>query len=93
MENPQLAHALLLIQLSFDMVKAEDIKNLTENANPRTAPARRQNNPVHVTGNDQGPCAPVHYSELEKSITKISKKLVHKSESGFKNPIQKSQKN
>jgi len=33
-ENPQLAQALLLIQMSFDLVTADDIKKLTEEANP-----------------------------------------------------------
>lgn len=37
MENPQLAQALLLIQMSFDLVKADDIRQLTEDANPSAA--------------------------------------------------------
>jgi len=37
MENPQLAQALLLIQMSFDLVKADDIRQLTEDANPTAA--------------------------------------------------------
>jgi len=39
MENPQLAQALLLIEMSFDLVTPDDIRQLTEEANP-TNPAR-----------------------------------------------------
>ena len=47
MENPQLAQALLLIQMSFDLVKADDIRQLTEDANP-TAATNLRPTPVFI---------------------------------------------
>jgi len=56
MENPQLAQALLLIQMSFDLVKAEDIKQLTEDANPTAATNLR---PAPLVSSSRQPRMPV----------------------------------